>query len=73
MCILTKNEDIVLAFTQGFVFRIPRSAKGNVMTIDFVVYLGTCNRIKPTSVYCASPTTAAQSHVRVERKYNGQL
>ena len=59
-CILTKNEDIVLSFTRGFVFGIPCSAKENVMTIDFVVYLGTCNRIKSTSIYCASLITATK-------------
>lgn len=30
------------------------------MTIDFVVYLCTCNRIKPTSIYCAPPITTTK-------------
>lgn len=72
----------MLSFTQGFAFGIPCSAKENVMTIDFVVYLGTCSRRKPTSIYCASchpppppvtTTKMAQSYVPVERKCKGPL
>lgn len=37
--ILTKNEDIVLSFTQGLAFGIPCSAKENVMRIDFVWFV----------------------------------
>lgn len=50
----------MLSFTQGFVFGIPCSAKENVVTVDFVVYLSTCNRIKPTSIYCASLITTTK-------------
>lgn len=58
--ILTKNEHIVLSFTWGFAFGIPCSAKENVMAIDFKIYLSTGNRIKPTSIYYASPITTTK-------------
>lgn len=47
----------MLSFTQGFAFESPCSAKESVMSIDFVVYVSTCNRTKPTSIYCAPPIT----------------
>lgn len=56
-CILTKNEDVVLPFTQGFAVGIPCSAKENVMSIGFVVCVGTSNRTMPTSIYCTLPIT----------------
>lgn len=52
---MTKDEDVVLSFTQGFAFGIPCSAKENVVAIDFVVDLGTRDRIKPTCIYFAPP------------------
>lgn len=70
----------MLSFTQGVASGIPCSAKENVMATD-VIYLSTCNKIKPTSflsiycVPCLPPNTTSKSSpvCKWKKKCKGQL
>lgn len=51
----------MLSFIQGFAPGMPCSAKENIMATDLVVYLSTCNGLKPVKAYCLHSASSPPS------------